>query len=160
MTLTMTLTRTLPPVNDREPRSGRINIFHVLAAALLVTCLCAGVAQAAVAPTVPASPKEPWAGIWNTSFGSPYGPIGGTLTLQQTGSIVTGIASNGTVIASVQGNTLSGTWFDSSRIGHEIGLFKLVLSDDGHSFAGTWAPISEGIAALENSARFWNGTRA
>jgi hypothetical protein len=155
----MTYTRTLPPVNNRGSRSGGVNIFHVLAAALLITCLFAGVVQAAMTPEGSASPHEPWAGTWNTSFGSHSGPIGGTLTLQQMSSIVTGIQSNGTVLASVQGNTLSGTWFDSSRIGHEIGLFRLVLSDDKNSFAGTWAPISEGTAALGDATRFWNGTR-
>ncbi len=155
----MTLTRTIPSLHDTGHRSGRMNIFHVLAAALFITCLFAGVAQAAKPIMVSGSSEGPWDGSWNTSFGSGQEPVGGTLTLYQADSVVTGIQDNGTVIASANGSTLSGTWFDSSRIGHEIGVFRLVLYEDTGSFTGTWAPITEGTTALGNSTRFWNGVR-
>ena len=155
----MTLTRTIHSVHDMGPRSGRMNIFHILAAALFITCLFAGVAQAVKPIMESGSSEGPWAGSWNTSFGSGHGPVGGTLTLYQTDSVVTGIEDNGTVIASANGSTLSGTWFDSPRIGHEIGIFRLVLSEDSDSFTGTWAPIAKGTTALGNSTRFWNGVR-
>lgn len=111
------------------------------------------------ATAMSASADAPWSGTWNTSFGSGNGTLGGRLILNQSGSSVTGIDYNGTVIATVQGNSLSGTWFDSSAIGHEIGVFELVLSQDANSFTGSWAPSPEGAVALRNSTRFWKGVR-
>ena len=111
------------------------------------------------ATTVTASSSTPWSGTWNTLFDSGSGLIGGTLTLTQTGSSVTGIQNNGTINATVQGSTLTGTWLDRPGFGNNKGLIKLVISEDANSFTGTWASASGGMAALENSTRTWNGVR-
>ncbi|MFA4860969.1 hypothetical protein [Methanoregula sp.] len=117
-------------------------------------------APAAAAATTPASTAPPWSGTWNTSFSSGHGIIGGTLVLIQTGSSVTGIQNNGTFTAVVEGNTLTGTWNDRPGFGNETGIFRLVLANNTRSFTGTWAPASEGTAALENTTRTWSGVRA
>ncbi|WP_321507551.1 hypothetical protein [uncultured Methanoregula sp.] len=117
-------------------------------------------APAAAATTATASTSAPWSGTWNTSFKSGSQLIGGTLVLIQTGSSVTGIQNNGTFNSTVQGNTITGTWNDRPGFGNETGVFRLVMSEDTNSFTGTWAPASEGVAALENTTRIWNGIRA
>lgn len=115
---------------------------------------------AAAATIATASTAAPWSGTWNTLFNSGHELVGGTLILIQTGSSVTGIQNNGTFNATLQGNTLTGTWNDRPGFGNATGVFRLVLSEDANSFAGTWAPASEGTAALENTTRTWSGTKA
>nr|WP_319376069.1 hypothetical protein [uncultured Methanoregula sp.] len=125
------------------------------------TTPAATTATPAAATTIAtASTAAPWSGTWNTLFNSGHELVGGTLILIQTGSSVTGIQNNGTFNATLQGNTLTGTWNDRPGFGNATGVFRLVLSEDANSFAGAWAPASEGVAALENTTRTWSGTKA
>jgi hypothetical protein len=108
---------------------------------------------------VPAAPS--WTGTWNTSYSvKEYGHVSELITLTQSGSSVTGAYhfSNGTINATVQGDTLAGTWADSDSNGTYSGFFEYSRSADD-TFTGRWVATAEGAAALKNTTQTWNGFR-
>lgn len=92
------------------------------------------------------------AAVWATTWGSEVC----TLTLQQSGTQVTGQyvttgAPPGAVDGTMEGNVLTGTWTDA---GGSIGGMRLSFSEDGRSFVGTW-----GSGGSYDDGGDWNGRR-
>lgn len=111
---------------------------------------------------VPAPEISSWNGIWNTSYSVKDSADSiAVITMSQSGSSVTGIFHNGlgSIIATVQDNTISGTWHDSDEKGEYAGFFTFVKSADDKSFTGNWVSTGEGVDALKTTAQYWNGVR-
>ena len=109
---------------------------------------------------IPAPQSLSWAGTWNTSYSSKdVEPVTEILTLTQAGSSVTGTynAGNGTIHATVQGDTLTGTWNDSDTHGTYSGFFVFRKSPGDTSFTGQWVSTADGADALKNTTQSWNG---
>jgi hypothetical protein len=110
----------------------------------------------------PTTAAPSWSGTWNTTYSSmEYGAVIEVITLKQTGSSVTGTYNDGkgTINATVQEGTLTGTWHDSDTSGTYSGFFEFERSADDKSFTGRWVATTEGADALKNTPRFWNGVR-
>jgi hypothetical protein len=110
----------------------------------------------------PADPDNPWSGTWNTTWKLPEGEVDSTiLLLEQTGDSVTGLYDDGlgTIIATVQGDTLTGMWTEADATDDTTGPLEFVLSADKNSFSGRWASAGNGPDALSTSTEFWNGVR-
>jgi len=140
---------------------------------LLIACGCTNTAPAPAATTVPTTaipvattPAVPsWAGTWNTTWLERDG--------NQTVSIVTMVQSGpeetanynftypdegtftGRLNATVAGNTLTGTYYESDD---DVGYIIFELSRDGNSFTGRWVHAAN-QSELDNSTLFWDGVR-
>jgi hypothetical protein len=85
------------------------------------------------------------------------------LTLTQTGPEVSGNYSytypegtyTGSLNATVQGNTLAGTYAESDN---DVGFFVFELAENRNSFTGRWVHAAN-RSTLDNSTLFWNGVR-
>ncbi len=121
--------------------------------------------EAAVA-TATTSPAVSWSGTWNTTWLERDGNrTVSVMTFKQAATDVTGNYSytypdvgtfTGTFNATVQDNTLTGTYAESDD---DVGLFVFVLSQDGNAFTGRWVHAPSNMSALHNSTLFWNGVR-
>lgn len=110
----------------------------------------------------PADPDNPWSGTWNTTLRSSDGVVDFTIVLlEQTGNSATGLYDDGlgTITATVQGDTLSGTWTEDDGTDDNTGPLEFVLSADKNSFSGRRASARDGPDALSTSTEFWNGVR-
>lgn len=106
-----------------------------------------------------------WAGIWNTTWREIDGnQTHSVVTFTQNGSEVSGdyrftYPDEGTFAgrlnATVAGNTLTGTYYDSDD---DVGYLTFVLSADGNSFTGRWVH-AENQSELATTPNFWNGVR-
>ncbi len=143
-------------------------IMAGLACILLLAAGCTttpGPAPATTAHTTPASPVTTatrvipavsWAGTWNDSWSDNSTTVSGILSLNQSGSLVTGMYSGtGTLAGISTGNRLVGAWGNSTDM--TAGPFEFVMSTDNRSFTGRWANSGQDLA---NSTEFWNGVRA
>lgn len=102
------------------------------------------VASVKLSGSATSPPVANFGGQWNTDYG--------LMTLEQTGSAVTGTYPNGgRVTATVVGNVLTGNWSDSSG----TGTLAFTLSADGNSFTGIWRRLT----GTGNSGGTWNGVR-
>jgi hypothetical protein len=92
-----------------------------------------------------------WAGNWAVEIGPTLG--GGTMTLTQRGSAVTGsyLGQEGTLRGIASGSTLSGTWQGTTARGQLV----LRLAPGGGSFTGAWKPA--GVARFAGAST-WDGT--
>lgn len=116
----------------------------MLLVALVVGCflVSAGSAQGVI---------YPWAGTWETEYG--------TLKLKQEGKRVTGAygffgSQRGEIDGTVSGATLKGTWDARTSGGPtEFGTIKWVMSADDGTFTGSW------IRSGTTEGGSWNGTR-
>jgi hypothetical protein len=155
------------------------SLVIILAGIVFVTLIAAGCTNApgltpvtpaatTVVPTptlqvttaTPAPQSLLWSGTWNTTYGSKdMEPVTEVLTLKESGSTVTGTyhAGKGTINATVQGGTLTGTWYDSDTSGTYSGFFVFKQSVGEKSFTGRWVSTAEGADALINTTQFWNG---
>lgn len=110
----------------------------------------------------PADPDNPWSGTWNTTVRSLDGDVDFTIVLlEQTGNSATGLYDDGLgmITATVQGDTLAGTWTEDDGTDDNTGPLEFVLSADKNSFSGRWASARDGPDALSTSTEFWNGVR-
>lgn len=116
--------------------------------------------------TAPPSPEAPpWAGTWNSTWLERDGnSTVSVLHLAQAGPDVTGDYRytypgegefTGFLNATVQGNTLVGTYADSDD---DTGFFVFELSEDKRSFTGRWVHAVN-KSELAGSALTWNGVR-
>jgi hypothetical protein len=114
---------------------------------------------AAPAPAVPS-----WSGTWNSTWLEKDGNhTVSRMTLTQAGPSVTGSYNftypegiyTGSLNATVQGNTLTGTYSESDD---DIGFVVFKLSENGNSFTGRWVH-AENKSELDNSTLTWNGVR-
>lgn len=97
------------------------------------------------------SPANEWTGTWDTTWGGGVGNTA-TLNLRQSGTSVTGNYNwnSGSLIGTILGNTLNGTWSQTSL----TGTFEFVMSEEGNSFAGSWTDDSNPLARGT-----WDGVR-
>jgi hypothetical protein len=86
------------------------------------------------------------------------------MTLTQAGPEVSGNYSyiypekgtfTGSLNATVQGNTLAGTYAESDD---DVGFFVFELSENSNSFTGRWVH-AENKSELANSTLTWNGVQ-
>jgi hypothetical protein len=160
-------------------RASIIVILAAIACALLVVAGCtnssgtlpatpdgttaAAEPSLAAVTTVPPAPEIPsWSGTWNTSYSSNTGDVIVEMTIAQDGSSVTGTYNKGlgTIVATAQGNKISGTWRDSDNAGVVYtGFFEFTKSTDDKSFTGIWVSTDEGAGAMKTTTQYWNGAR-
>jgi hypothetical protein len=115
--------------------------------------------------TATAPPVPSWSGTWNSTWLERDGNLTvSVLTLTQTGPEVSGNYSftypeegtyTGSLNATVQGNTLAGTYWESDD---DVGFFVFELSENKNSFTGRWVHAAN-RSALDTSTLFWNGVR-
>ncbi|WP_048110876.1 hypothetical protein [Methanoregula formicica] len=116
--------------------------------------------------TAPPSPETlPWAGTWNSTWLEKDGnSTVSILHLAQAGTDVTGNYRytypgvgnfTGSLNATVQGNTLVGTYAESDD---DTGFFVFELSENKRSFTGRWVHAVN-KSELAGSALTWNGVR-
>jgi len=120
---------------------------------------------AATMTTAAPAPEAPsWSGTWNSSWLEKDGNHTVSLmTMTQAGPLVTGSYNytypegiyTGSLNATVQGNTLAGTYSESDD---DVGLFVFKLSENGNTFTGRWVH-AENKSELDNSTLTWNGVR-
>jgi hypothetical protein len=107
----------------------------------------------------PPPPVSNWTGDWDTYAG--YNSTGKMLLFQD-GTTVTGFYSkaNGRITATVQGNTLVGTWseYPYEEEPHMAGDFVFTMSADGKSFTGN-VKFGYGDSFMEDWLTDWRGTR-
>lgn len=127
----------------------------------------APVESAAIATiTAPPSPETlPWTGTWNSTWLEQDGNrTVSVLHLTQAGTDVTGDYRytypgvgnfTGSLNATVQGNTLAGTYAESDD---DTGFFVFELSENKQSFTGRWVHAVN-KSELAGSALTWNGVR-
>lgn len=118
------------------------------------------------ATITPAPQALPWSGTWNTTWLDIDGnQTVSIIPLTQVGTKVSGNYSfsypeegtfTGSINASANGNTLSGTYTESDD---DLGYFVFELSEDKNSFTGRWIHAPANQSALAHSTRFWNGVR-
>ncbi|MES2537610.1 MAG: PAN domain-containing protein [Pseudomonadota bacterium] len=102
-----------------------------------VSGLRAGPPQAPPTGLCPTPPN--FAGLWNEARDL------GTIVLTQTGSRVEGTYTNsggGTLDGTVTGCVWQGEWINSDKV--RRGTFRVVLSQDGKAFNGTWETTGAG----------------
>lgn len=119
-----------------------------------------GASNATPAPEAPS-----WSGTWNSTWLEKDGNLTvALLALVQAGQEVSGNYSytypgvgnfTGSLNATVQGNTLAGTYSESDD---DVGFFVFELSENRNSFTGRWVH-AENRSELANSTLFWNGAR-
>ena len=133
-------------------------IRAVIMAASLMTCALGVAAVATVASMQTARAGETQGGMLNVSaiWQTTWGPEVCQLTLQQSGSSITGGyvtsgAPPGRVGGQLVGNVMTGQWTDA---GGSVGGMRLVFSPDGRSFVGTW-----GSGGSIDNGGDWNGHR-
>jgi len=116
----------------------------------------------ATSTTAPESPS--WSGTWNSTWLENDGNhTVSRMTLTQAGSLVSGNYNytypegtyTGSLNATVQGNTLAGTYAESDD---DAGFFVFELSENKNSFTGRWVH-AENKSELDNSTLSWNGVR-
>jgi len=149
---------------------------------MLAASGCTGPAPATTpSPAAPAAPVEtpavatttatpspeapPWAGTWNSTWLERDGnSTVSVLHLTQAGTDVTGDYRytypgegdfTGFLNATVQGNTLVGTYAESDD---DTGFFVFELSENKRSFTGRWVHVVN-KSELAGSALTWNGVR-
>lgn len=116
--------------------------------------------------TAVSTPEIPsWAGIWNTTWRDIDGnQTFSVVTFTQNGSEVSGDyhftyldlgTFAGRLNATVVGNTLIGTYYDSDD---DVGYLTFALSADKNSFTGRWVH-AENQSELATTPNFWNGVR-
>jgi hypothetical protein len=116
--------------------------------------------------TTTTTPEIPsWSGTWNTTWREIDGnQTFSVVTFTQAGPDVTGnyrftYPEEGTFTgyfnATVAGNTLTGTYYDSDD---DVGYLIFALSADGNSFTGRWVH-AENQSELATTPNFWNGVR-
>jgi len=118
------------------------------------------------ATTAPAPQTLPWSGTWNTTWLEKDGNLTvSIIPLTQAGTKVSGNYNytypkegtfTGSLNATVQGNTLAGTYSESDN---DVGYFVFELSENKNSFKGRWIHAPANQSALANSTFFWNGVR-
>jgi len=119
----------------------------------------------ATVTSLPAAETPSWSGIWNSTWLEQDGNLTVTqMTLTQAGPVVSGNYSytypkvgtfTGSLNATVQGNTLSGTYSESDN---DTGLFVFTLSENKNSFTGRWVHTVN-MSELDTSTLSWNGVR-
>ena len=129
-----------------------------------VTAVTTATTSATAATTVPQAPS--WTGTWNSTWLESDGnQTVSVLTLTQASADVSGTYAysypnegnyTGSLNATVQGNTLTGSYFDSDN---DTGSIAFTLSEDQKSFTGRWAHATGNQSDLKNSTLFWNGVR-
>ncbi|MBU8881132.1 Ig-like domain-containing protein [Bacillus sp. FJAT-29790] len=106
--------------------------------------------ESARSETVSVTPTGSYNSTWGGAWSSNYGVINFT----QSGSKVTGTYSygiiSGSISGTVEGNTLTGTYYENSD---SYGEIVFTMSDNGNSFNGKYK-LSNGI-----NWGSWNGTR-
>ncbi|NMB80037.1 MAG: hypothetical protein GYA23_13195 [Methanomicrobiales archaeon] len=120
------------------------------------------VTTTAVTAATPVSEIPSWAGTWNTSYSvKDSSDAIVIMAMTQNGSLVTGTYNNGlgTIEATVQDRTITGTWNDSDNTGRYSGFFVFEKSADDKSFTGKWVSASESADALKTTTQYWNGVR-
>lgn len=105
-----------------------------------------------------------WSGTWNSTWLEKDGNhTVSRMTLTQAGSLVSGNYNytypegtyTGSLNATVQGNTLAGTYSESDD---DAGFFVFELSENKNSFTGRWVH-AENKSELASSPLSWNGVR-
>jgi hypothetical protein len=119
----------------------------------------------ATTPAAPVPVAPSWTGTWNTTWLERDGnQTISVMTFTQTGTDVTGNyhytypgvgTYNGSLNATVQGNTLTGTYAETDN---DVGLFVFKLSENRNSFTGRWVHAVN-RSELDNSTLTWNGVR-
>jgi hypothetical protein len=129
------------------------------AASLALVACGGGSAEGGSSQTVASSEPAPgavWEGLWQTNFG----PIGFAMVEGEPSLIagayeyaMDGRTISGTLLGTVQGNTLDVTWEDEPG-GLGSGHARFTLSADGQSFTGTW-----GRGDSYTDGGEWSGSR-
>ena len=119
----------------------------------------------ATVTSLPATETPSWSGTWNSTWLENDGNLTvAVMTFTQAGPVVSGNYSytypkegtfTGSLNATVQGNTLAGTYSESDN---DTGLFVFTLSENKNSFTGRWVHAVN-RSELHNSTLSWNGIR-
>ncbi|MDP3564218.1 MAG: hypothetical protein Q8R70_06970 [Methanoregula sp.] len=114
---------------------------------------------------LPATETPSWSGTWNSTWLEQDGNLTvAHMTLTQVGPVVSGNYSysypkegtfTGSLNATVQGNTVSGTY---SETDNDTGLFIFTLSENKNSFTGRGVHTVN-MSELDQSTLSWNGVR-
>ena len=133
-------------------KAKHVLVLGIMACLLLVAVGCTG-----TTPASSSTPAPSFTGSWMTSWVSGEQDI--PMTLAQTGSAVSGTYkhNDGTIVGTVEGTTLTGTWTENN--GDTKGPFVFVISADGKTFSGWWAYDDEDFAAIRKESPTWTGTR-
>lgn len=142
-------------------------ILVLIVCLLVVTSGCTGipgVPEAAPSGSSPDTVADPagragstWSGTFLTTWQGGGHDI--RMVLVQSGDSVTGTYdfNNGTIIGTVEGNQLIGTWTEDN--GESIGTFMFELAQDGKTFAGFWDYEGDDFIGPKEGTGQWTGIR-